>query len=336
MRFSLRELTQLYAPVGFQVLHPQHSDNGQPIARLELKGCLMLHYRRILFPVDFSLRCRQMAPLVADVARKFFSEIVLLHVLDPLPVVCYAPEFTYFAPAEFIDKQRQTMAAELSDFAEAEFQDVPVKRVIVAGEPADCITAQTVRSSIDLIMMPTHGRGAFRRLLLGSVTAKVLNDCPFPVWTTAHCDRFPIQRGHPLQRILCAMDTEMENVRVLEVAADLAYEYNAAVHLVHAVNGQEAYYENTIDPGLRQFLMRSAREKIQGLQHEAGTNWELCVKTGPVAEVVRLMAGEHGADLVIIGRERSEIGGGRRERFEAKGLHSTAIIRESPCAVLSV
>jgi len=42
----------------------------------------MLHYRRILFPVDFSLRCRQMAPLVGDVARKFFSEVVLLHDLD--------------------------------------------------------------------------------------------------------------------------------------------------------------------------------------------------------------------------------------------------------------
>ena len=64
----------------------------------------MLHYRRILFPVDFSLRCRQMAPLVADVARKFFSEVVLLHALDPLPVVCYAPEFTFFAPAEFLEK----------------------------------------------------------------------------------------------------------------------------------------------------------------------------------------------------------------------------------------
>ena len=51
-----------------------------------------------------------------------------------------------------------------------------------------------------------------------------------------------------------------------EVAADLAHEYDAGVHLVHAMPGQEAYYENTIDPGLRQFLMRTAREKINDLQ----------------------------------------------------------------------
>src|SRR5689334_6541853 len=110
----------------------------------------MLHYRRILFPVDFSPRCRQMAPMVADVARKFFSEVVLLHALDPLPVVCYAPEFTYFAPAEFIERQRQTMAGELSDFAESQFGDIPVKRVIATGEPADCIATQVARNNIDL------------------------------------------------------------------------------------------------------------------------------------------------------------------------------------------
>jgi len=301
----------------------------------------MLHYRRILFPVDFSLRCRQMAPMVADVARKFFSEVVLLHALDPLPVVCYAPEFAFFAPGEFIDKQRITMEGELSEFAAQAFGDIPIRQIIVTGDPAECIKAQAASHNIDLIMMPTHGRGVFRRLLLGSVTAKVLNDCPIPVWTTAHCERFavhfpeapldaPCGQRHPIQRILCAMDTGPENIRVLETAADLAFEYDAGVHIVHAIPGQEAYYENTIDPGLRQFLMRSAKDKIHALQDEAETHWDLCVKMGPVADAVRHVAEEFGADVVIIGRGRG------RDRFEGKRTHSTAIIRESPCSVLSV
>jgi len=268
--------------------------------------------------------------MVRDVAHKFFSEVVLLHVLDPLPVVCYAPEFTYFAPSEFITKQKTTMAVELSDFAEAEFPEIEVKRVIVTGDPADSISAQAARQNVDVIMMPTHGKGVFRRLLLGSVTAKVLHDCPIPVWTTAHSERFPVPRQREIRRILCAMDTGRENVRVLETAADLAYEYNAAVHLVHAVEGQETFYENTIDPGLRQFLMRSAREKIGELQEEARTDWGLCVKAAPVAGVVKQTAEEFGADLVLIGRGR----GG--EHFEPMRAHSTAIIRESPCPVLSV
>ena len=35
--------------------------------------------------------------------------------------------------------------------------------------------------TIDLIMMPTHGYGPFRSLLIGSVTAKVLHDIELPV-----------------------------------------------------------------------------------------------------------------------------------------------------------
>ena len=340
-RKPLRDFTQIEHPMGIQVLARQCRADGQPVARFGVKGGQMfhsgLHYRRILFPIDFSLRCRQMAPLVGDVARKFYSEVILLHVLDPLPVVCYAPEFTYFAPAEFIEKQRQTMMGELEEFAQHHLSEVTVKPVSVAGDAAECITAQAARNEVDVIMMPTHGRGIFRRLLLGSVTAKVLHDCPFPMWTMAHGDRQP-RAGHPeIRRILCAMDTGIENVRVLEVAASLAYEYDAEVHLIHAIPGQEAYYENTIDPALRQFLMRTAREKICGLQKEAGTDWELCVKPGPVAETVRQMAEEYGADVVIIGRGRALMErGGVRERLEAQRTHSTGIIRESPCPVLSV
>jgi nucleotide-binding universal stress UspA family protein len=295
----------------------------------------MLHYRRILYPVDFSLRCRQMAPLVAEVGRKFFSEVILLHVLDPLPLVCYAPEFSYFAPADFIEKQRQTMSAELEEFSLSAFpalesHAIPVKCVIVTGEPAESIVTQAERNNVDLIMMPTHGRGLFRRLLLGSVTAKVLHDTTCAVWTNAHCERFPVPRDYQIRRILCAVDTGIENVHVLRVAADVAYEYDAQVQLVHAVTGQEAYYENTIDPGLRQYLMRTARERIKALQDEAGTNWELCVKAAPVEDVVRQVSEDYGADLVVIGRGRL------KEHFEPMRAHSTAIIRESPCPVLSV
>lgn len=119
-------------------------------------------------------------------------------------------------------------------------------------------------------------------------------------------------------------------MHVLRAAADLAREYQADVHLVHALPGQEAFYENTIDPGLRQYLMRTARDQIQKIQSDAGTNWELCVKATPVEVAVRQTAEDSGADLVIIGRGRL------KEHFEPMRAHSTAIIRESPCPVLSV
>jgi hypothetical protein len=46
----------------------------------------------------------------------------------------------------------------------------------ILGDPAHAITDFVASNKVDLVMMPTHGYGPFRQLLLGSVTAKVLHD----------------------------------------------------------------------------------------------------------------------------------------------------------------
>ena len=53
-------------------------------------------------------------------------------------------------------------------------------RVAAVGDPAAEIVDYTLAHGVDLIMMPTHGYGPFRSMLLGSVTAKVLHDCDVP------------------------------------------------------------------------------------------------------------------------------------------------------------
>ena len=70
--------------------------------------------------------------------------------------------------------------------------------------------------------------------------------------------------------------------------------------------------------------------EIAKLQHEAGTKAELCLETGSVAKVVRSAALRHHSDLVIIGRGQinDTLGGLRTNTY--------AVIRESPCPVLSV
>jgi hypothetical protein len=62
----------------------------------------------------------------------------------------------------------------------------PLIKQFAEGDPASIITEYAARNRVDLIMMPTHGYGTFRSLLLGSVTAKVLHDAECPVWTGVH------------------------------------------------------------------------------------------------------------------------------------------------------
>lgn len=71
----------------------------------------------------------------------------------------------------------------------------------------------------DVIMMPTHGHGPFRRLTLGSVTARILHSATCPVWTGVHTDQMWSHTGAGRHRFLCAVDADQRGRPVAEMGA---------------------------------------------------------------------------------------------------------------------
>jgi nucleotide-binding universal stress UspA family protein len=60
--------------------------------------------------------------------------------------------------------------------------EVRVTMEIKVGKPADVITELAETEFVDAIVMSTHGRNGFERFIFGSVTQKVLNAMPCPVF----------------------------------------------------------------------------------------------------------------------------------------------------------
>jgi nucleotide-binding universal stress UspA family protein len=290
----------------------------------------MLSFRRILFPVDFSERSKQIAPYVASIARKFRSQVVVLHALDISLVSPTTLSLRHDLFEAFEDLVRRQRESALAEFAPAIFDGLSVTRVLEVGEAAGTITRHSERNEIDLIVMPTHGLGTFRWLLLGSVTAKVLHDCACAVWTTVHSETFPASTVNEIRTITCGIDLYSEPVRVIQTASDVALKWGAAVRLVHAIAAPEGKPGSNIDPGLERFLFDTAREQIAKCQAAAGSHWEVCVQSGGVSSVLREAAVHGRADLVVIGRGHLPNHLGRLR------TNVGAIIRESPCPVLSV
>ncbi len=288
----------------------------------------MPRFERILFPVDFSERSRAAAPFVLSMAQRHKAHVVLLHALQPPPPL-YAGMNTVYPEVYDFEGLSADLRAELAKFAEAELPKVDVTCFVEMGEAAAVITTYAETENIGLIMMPTHGYGAFRRALLGSVTAKVLHDAKVPVWTAAHAEE-PSHRAHPApRRVICAVDLKERSRSVLEFAADLATETDATLELVHmAPEGEtELLPPETKLHDLLEEVTAARRVKIRENEDAAGVG--VLVNGGSVADKVRALAIDRRADLVVIGRGCTHQGLGRLLAT------SYAIVREAPCPVLS-
>ncbi len=289
-------------------------------------------FNRILFPTDFSPQCEAAAPFVREMALRHGASIALLHAVH-VPAYAYPPEIALppaaIDPAGFIERGAEM----LERFSERHFADLPpencLSRYCAAGDPGTLITEFAAQRSMDLIMLPTHGLGAFRRWLIGSVSAKVLHDASCPVWTGVHVEEAPVGQHPKVKTILCAMDLQPSAEDLIVRSLRIAAKHGAVVRLVHCVPGPDAGPERYLEQSLERSLIASARGEIADLQQRLQTSLEVCVASGSVSRVIHEAAVRHGADLIVAGRGRLH------QPFGRLRTNVYAIIRDAPCPVIS-
>jgi nucleotide-binding universal stress UspA family protein len=286
----------------------------------------MISIEKIVLPVDLSDRSKVAAGEARSLAKLFGAEVVVVYVMAPIPI--YGGGLEMAPPVNWYELQRPAVMGRLAPFVAAELGDVPVKTVIREGDAAAEIIAVANEERADLIVMATHGYGGFRRFLLGSVAAKVLSEAAVPVLTSAHLEAGRGQRE--IQSVLLAVDVDQRAPLLMKAAAGIANQFGAKLHIAHASPDDGAGAGRFVDPTWR---VEAAKRRHAALLEEmaaAGVTATVHVVAGEVAKVVRQVAGEVGADLVILGRT-TESGMLGRLRSNSYG-----IVRESPCAVLSI
>ena len=285
-------------------------------------------FRRILFPVDFSERSRAVAPFVLSMAQRYSANVVLMHVIEPPPPLYGGIDTVYPVTVDYTESQR-ALLRDLDEFGATELPKVEVSAIVDLGEPAYAITDYARLNGIDLIAMATHGYGAFRRALLGSVASKVLHDVKIPVWTSAHAPE-PSHRAHPQPRhILAAIDLDKGARETLEAAVAIAKDTGATLDIVTAV-AEGIIGPAMADAQLEDLLKAGARELVAKLQFEAGTDLGTVIEMGSPAGVLRTAALNKRADLIVAGH------GGAHTALGRLLADIDAIVREAPCPVLSL
>lgn len=280
----------------------------------------MFPFRRIAFPVDFSERCAAAVPYVVEMVRHFRADLLLVHAFEqPLWIEQGLP---LSLTPEKSESER------LREFADEKFHGIQPEILVVEGEPGKAISCGIQRYGADLVMVPTHGRGTFRRLLIGSVTAKLLHDLNCPIWTSSQLvpERRSTERQY--RSVICAVDTDGTGLALVKQAAAFANSYGAKLSLIHVVTAPAMAMEIDFAPFLAQ-LIDAADQILREIRQQSGVDADISIVEGSLADRIRMEATARNADLVIVGRGHSQGGIGRL------GSALYGIVRESPCPVLS-
>ncbi len=286
----------------------------------------MSSIQHILFPFDFSPAGSRTALYVAAFANRMSAKVTLFSAVPPIwneplagmgPVVVQDP-----------DELNRQVKKRLDETFTQELAGIEVERIAGTGDPATLITEFAHNQNVDLIMMPTHGFGLFRSLLLGSVTAKVLHDSKCPVWTSAHTEKQ--ESPHLPSKVLCAIDGTSESFIVLEWAAAFCRDVAASLNLLHVVRPASDWLALESERDLQESLRQQAQARIQDILRTAAVDAPLRVTVGEIAATVAEEAREQAVHLVLLGRGSLQSTMGRLR------THEYGIIQSSPCPVVSV
>jgi nucleotide-binding universal stress UspA family protein len=244
-----------------------------------------------------------------------------------------------FDPVQFVyPLPRERVIGRLREAVEAAgvtTRDIEV--TAEAGEPVAVIVDQAVSRRSNLLVMATHGRRGFDRLLLGSVAEKVLRLAPCPVLTVPpHAPDAP--PGVALSKILCPIDFSPAALQAVGVAADLARRANAALVVVQVIEflAEEDPHESAhFDvPEFRRHLLQDAHRRLDAFladQPRLDRGVATRVVAGRAYREILQMADEERPDLIVMGAQ-----GRGGSSLVPLGSTTQQVVRGASCPVMTV
>lgn len=304
----------------------------------------MIRIQRILCPVDFSDFSRRALDHAVVLAHWYQARVTLLHVKEIAPFAAYAPGSGVLPSAMLTPEDRRSILDAMKQLAETEAgASASVDFEIAEGPVANVIVAQAADSRADLIVVGTHGRSGFERLVLGSVAEKVLRKAVCPVLTIPKAIGDVVPASRLFKHIVCAIDFSECSMHGLQYALSLAKEADAqltVLHIVEVPSNLPAETHETAQAGphsLQAYIAATEDERRARLQSavpdsaRAYCTVDTVLAIGsPYREILRVAA-ERSSDLIVIGiHGRSPAD---RLFFGSTAQH---VVRQAVCPVLTL
>lgn len=143
-------------------------------APLLVVGSPQAAIRRILVPLDASHAAQPTLDIAGRIADLFDAEVRVLHVIEPLPILPEVPPPTN--PADYERLLTEECEQKIWPLVPADASRIIRHTAADAG-----IAAEATAWQADMVVVGSHGKGVVERMLVGSVTERLLGHLPAPM-----------------------------------------------------------------------------------------------------------------------------------------------------------
>ncbi len=298
---------------------------------------MRVQFKKILCATDFSDFSNQTVNYGVALAKEFGSQLIICHVIDLSSVAIYG-EFQLDPVGQqnrIIEDANERLETLTGD------QSIEWEPLIIVGKPADEIIRAVEEKDIDLVISATRGRSGLKRLILGSVTERLMLTLPCPLLVLRSPEHDFVKdpdRVIKLKKILVGCDFSPDSGQALNHALSLAQEFEAELHLVNVIEPPaqpnllktETSANEEIQEDFRQLLS----QKLKDLVPADARHWctpQTSILEGQPYEELAKYAESNEADMIVMG-----IRGHSLVKTLFLGSTTDRVVRRAPCPVLSV
>jgi len=292
-------------------------------------------FKNILLATDFSVASEKAFRCATAIARRHGSKIYLVHVVPP--------ESNSFIPEPTLERQRHEAEHEMEILASrSELTQIAHETVLRVGSLWTVLSAVIRDQNIELVVLGTHGRGGFKKLVLGSVAEEVVRGAGCPVITVGPHIDVSLGATGEFHRILFATDFHPASARALDYAMLLANQSQARLILLHVLPPAGlpgpglTFYDETAINEWQAKVRATTKEKLEKLLPPYAQLWsepEYVVGFDFTADGILKVAAERKVDLIVTGANRPM---SAKVSAHVLGAVAYEVIRHAQCPVLTV
>jgi len=182
--------------------------------------------KKILVPTDFSDQAEKALKVAVQLAKKYNSEIHMLHMIElPMHQIIATSNFSELPEAVFFMKVAHNNFEKALD--RDYLEDVDIYENIKFNQASEGILEACEEDDIDLIVMGSHGASGIKEMFIGSTAERVVRTAKKPVLVIKNnTEEFEFEN------FVFASDFNYDNKKTYKQAANLAKYWNSKIHLL--------------------------------------------------------------------------------------------------------